>query len=410
MRAAQDNRKKIVGDLIEALEQGTPPWNRSWSESGRACNAVSDKPYRGINSLNLEIFRMRNKLDDPRFCTFKQASDAGWTIQKGERHAAKVEFWQWTKREEQADENGVVRKVEVDLERPIVHVYPVFHASQIEGIPVLERKVHDWDPVEKAERIIGESGAKIEHGGDEAFYNVTRDYIKLPPKERFHDAHGYYSTALHELAHWTGNENRLNRPMVSFQEDSEKYAREELRAEIGSMFICAETGVQQSEEHLQNHAAYVSHFIGILKKDPNELFRASADAEKATEYVLQHERRREREQAQIQEKDQKRAEGRQPAQKEGDLVEEVRSLNLVPGQVKIYDARGKGVYAGKILHSDMERGYSVQQVGKVSLLVHKHENLSRVPEVGESIKIQYKPNERASVSSYAKEKQQELAR
>ena len=171
--------------------------------------------------------------------------------------------------------------------------YVVFNGQQLEGLtPYVQDSTETNVPAgcDKAERILRESGADIRHGGDEAFYVPSRDFIKLPVIENFKTSADYYATALHELSHWTGHKSRLNRES-EYEEnhafDSQKYAFEELVAEISSMFVSSETGIDQSKEHFDDHASYVGGWLEVIKEDKDALF-------KAAEEILKHERERER--------------------------------------------------------------------------------------------------------------------
>src|SRR4029077_9362421 len=135
-----------------------------------------------------------------------------------------------------------------------------------------------FEVIEAAERILNNSGATILHDqADRAFYNRLSDSIHLPPNHAFHDAAGYYGTALHELAHWTGHPSRLDRTTLneSYRFGDVSYAKEELRAELASVFLAAERGIPHDPEQ---HAAYVGAWIKTLKEDKNEIFRAGHDA------------------------------------------------------------------------------------------------------------------------------------
>ena len=273
----------------------------------------------------------------------------------------------------------------------------VFHASQIEGMPPYEPPV--LNPIEtnkKAERILRESGADIRHGGSQPFYNIRDDYIQVPERDRFDSQADYYATALHELGHWTGHFSRLNRE-TSSDMHSETYAKEELVAEITSMFVSAETGIPQTQEHFDNHAAYVSHWIKAVKEDPNALFRAVNQAQKASEEILKYERVREREQVQTQTS----SEGQTSEQKPMLTEQTIRDMKLIEGDTKVYlKPRVDGQqYKGKILHVDESQGYCVQQVGRQSLVVHKLERMCEVPPLGEAVKISYGTgDEKAKIS------------
>jgi len=146
--------------------------------------------------------------------------------------------------------------------------------------------------VEAAEQILQNSGAIILHDqSDRAFYNRLADSIHLPAKNAFNDAPGYYGTALHELAHWSGHPSRLNRATLSesYRFGDISYAKEELRAELASVFLAAERGIPHDPEQ---HAAYVSSWISVLKQDKNEIFRAAHDASRAADFLFALERDR----------------------------------------------------------------------------------------------------------------------
>ena len=175
-------------------------------------------------------------------------------------------------------------------ERLIIKNYTVFHASQIEGISPYVPPKFDID--KKAERIIDESRAKISHKGVRAFYNFNDDCIQVPARWKFKTQYGYYATIFHELGHWTGHTARLNREQTG-DKDSFIYAKEELVAEIASMFISAETGIKQTQEHFDNHAAYIASWIKGIEEDNKVLFWAIRQAQKASDEILKYEHIRE---------------------------------------------------------------------------------------------------------------------
>lgn len=300
---AQEYRDELVKKLCEAMENGTAPWQKTWTDGDAPFNAVSGRSYRGINTINLALqSQALGHANDPRWLTFDQAKEKGWHVKQGEK-GTHVEFYKFDEKPK-FDEFGAPvldadGKQEVE-KSVLVRNYVVFHASQIEGIPPYEPKNRNSiEASEKAERILKESGAEIRHGGNEAFYNLTEDYIQVPERDQFKSQADYYATALHEVAHWTGHPSRLNRPTSSDMK-SETYAKEELVAEIASMFVSAETGIPQNQEHFDNHASYVNYWIKAVKEDPNALFKAVNQAQKASEEILKYERVREREQAQTQ--------------------------------------------------------------------------------------------------------------
>ena len=176
------------------------------------------------------------------------------------------------------------------LDRPRSYPYTVFNAEQCNGLPHRERPAgaQAWDPIEAAERVLKESGATIEHvRQDRVYYDLGRDLIVMPDKEQVPSGSTYYQSALHELGHWTGHPERLNRETlisgIKYGTSSPDYAREELRAEISSMM----TGDRLRLGHDPSRtAAYVDFRIQALKDDPREIYRASQDAQVISDYVL----------------------------------------------------------------------------------------------------------------------------
>ena len=391
---AQEYRDELVKKLCDAMEHGTAPWQRTWTDGDAPFNAVSGRSYHGINSINLAVqSQALGHAEDPRWCTFDQAKEKGWHVKPGEK-GTHIEFYKFDEKPK-VDEFGDPvldsdgkQKVEKSV---LVRNYVVFHASQIEGIMPYEPKARNpIETSEKAERILKESGAEIRQGGNEAFYNQAGDYIQVPERDQFKSQADYYSTALHELGHWTGHPSRLNRE-TSSDINSETYAKEELVAEITSMFVSAETGIPQTQEHFDNHAAYVDHWVKAIKEDPNALFKAVNQAQKASEEILKYERIREREQS----------EGQNPEQKPVLTEQTIRDMKLIEGDTKVFlKPRVDGQqYKGKILHVDESQGYCVQQVGRQSLVVHKLERMEEVPKIGEAVKISYGTNnEKAKIS------------
>jgi hypothetical protein len=163
----------------------------------------------------------------------------------------------------------------------------VFNAKQIDGIPnYIPKQRQEWEVAETGESILQNSGAQIRHDQhDRAFYSRAEDAIHLPGLEAFKTAADFYGTALHELAHWSGHPTRLNRQTLnkSYRFGDPNYAKEELRAELASVFIAAERGIPHNPEQ---HAAYVGSWIKSLQEDKNEIFRAARDAHKAADFII----------------------------------------------------------------------------------------------------------------------------
>jgi antirestriction protein ArdC len=277
----RDYRAEVTADIIHMLEEGTAPWQKPWEagELGRSpFNPTTNKPYRGGNVLGLMISGMRRGYTDPRWCTYKQAADNGWQVRKGEKATA-IEFWEIGRGKEDDGESDADKP----RSRMIHRVYSVFNAQQIEGIPALELPARKpFEAIEAGERMLSNSGADIRHGGAKAYYSPGTDHIQMPPRECFTDEPHYYSTALHELTHWAGAKHRLNRLTDNQPFGSPEYAKEEIRADLSSLFLSAELGIPYDPK---DQASYIQSWIKVLKNDKNEVFRAAADASRACDYL-----------------------------------------------------------------------------------------------------------------------------
>lgn len=281
-------RKAVTERLIGMLESGTAPWQKPWDAGIAAMNRphnYNGRPYHGVNALMLWCTAIDKGYEDPRWLTFKQVNKLGGHVNKGEK-AQIVEYWQWEKEVENPETGD---KEKVPLEHPKVYRAAVFNADQCTGLPKLRRQEQKWSPVERAENIIAANGVPVTHNTDgSAFYSPGGDFICLPPRESFATVDAYYSTLLHEVGHSTGHPTRLNREFGG-QFGSEGYAREELRAELASTFLCGELGIATTGSDEQ-HAAYVKSWVSALKNDYNEIFRAAADAEKICNYLYEREK------------------------------------------------------------------------------------------------------------------------
>lgn len=292
---------QVAEKLIEQLQAGTAPWQKPWNGEGLPAfelpyNAVTGNRYKGINTFSLLLAGH----EDPRWMTFNQATANDWNVKKGEK-ASLIQFVKVydmvAKRDEHGkpilNEEGKPVKINVKLDRPIITSAWVFNADQVDGISNLIKpdvKELGWSPIERAEQLIASSGAEIMHKqGDSAYYSPARDRITMPIKEQFEASDKYYATLLHELGHWTGHKDRLDRSIMN-KFGTEAYAREELRAEIASLLIGQELRIGHDPSQ---HAAYVESWIKVLKDTPFEIHAAAADAEKIFSYLITLEQKRE---------------------------------------------------------------------------------------------------------------------
>lgn len=294
--------EQVAAKIIEQLEQGTAPWQKPWQpgELRLPYNPTTGKEYKGMNTLWLHA----QGHGDPRWMTYNQAAGEGAQVRKGEK-GSHIVYWKFSDEKKATDdqgkpiidpETGKQKTIQVQLERPRSFTAVVFNASQIDGLPPLEARPIGPEPERHAlaETIMANSGAKIHHeAGDRAFYRPSTDSITLPERKQFETADNYYATALHELGHWTGHPSRLDRDL-SHPFGSEGYAREELRAEIASLMIGERLDIGHDPSQ---HAAYVGSWIKALKEDPKEIFRAAADAERISGFVMAFEHEQTQEQA-----------------------------------------------------------------------------------------------------------------
>lgn len=289
----RDYRQEVTDNIIKMLEEGTAPWQKPWQPGAleMPINPTSERLYRGGNAMQLMATAVMRGYDDPRWLTYRQAQQNGWQVRQGEKGTA-IEYWEFPDRsksnrevtEPSSDDGPADGK---QPRRMIHRVYSVFNAKQIEGIPAHEpKRREEFEIVQAGESILQHSGARISHDqNDRAYYNRHVDAIHLPPKSAFRTAADYYGTALHELGHWTGHDSRLNRETLNSSKNfgDENYAKEELRAELASIFLAAERGIPHDPA---NHAAYVGSWIKALQDDKNEIFRAAKDAHRATDFLL----------------------------------------------------------------------------------------------------------------------------
>lgn len=270
--------------IIEQLKSETAPWVKPW-QAGHLMpphNPISGTVYKGINNLML----LTAGHDDPRWMTYKQAQDKGWQVRKGSK-AETIVFWKFFDGPAAGSGSKEVQLTGKDQRRPpIVRLAKVFNASQVDGIPALAPSTPEWSPNDRAQAIIKHSGADIRHSeNDSAFYLPVSDSIHLPPKEAFETAGAYYATLIHEMGHWSGHASRLDRDMSS-RFGTPEYAKEELRAEIGSMMMAQELGLAHDPG---DHVSYIKNWITILQDDPKELQRAARDADKIRGFLLEFE-------------------------------------------------------------------------------------------------------------------------
>jgi len=284
----RDLRQEVTDAIIAALEKGVAPWQKPWQPGAfeMPFNPTSGKQYRGGNTIHLMVVGMRNGYEDPRWLTYRQAHENDWQVRRGEK-GTQIEFWQFPAARTSAHEDSRDDTTDSRRDRVLCRVYTVFNGSQVEGIPARAARVRqEWEIVKSGEAVLRNSGARISHDqADRAFYNRVSDTIHLPLRAAFPTPGDFYGTAYHELVHWAGHPTRLNRETLneSYCFGDLNYAKEELRAELASVFLMAERGIPHNPD---SHAAYLSAWLEVLREDKHEIFRAARDAHKAADLLL----------------------------------------------------------------------------------------------------------------------------
>jgi|JI10StandDraft_1071094.scaffolds.fasta_scaffold51969_7 antirestriction protein ArdC len=277
---------RVTAKIVEDLAQGVRPWARPWN-AGHAAGPVSrplranGTPYRGINVLLLWVEAQDKNYTAPIWMTYKQAQAMGAQVRKGETGTLVVFADRLTKTE--TNDKGE------ETERQIAFMkgYTVFNVEQIDGLPghYTAPAVLPASPLPRldaAESFFAATGADIRHGGNRAFYAPGVDRVQMPPRDSFRDAESYAATLAHELTHWTGHESRLNRDLRNRFGDH-AYAAEELIAEMGAAFLCADLGLAALPR--PDHAAYLGSWLSVLQADSRAIFTAATQAQRAADYL-----------------------------------------------------------------------------------------------------------------------------
>jgi antirestriction protein ArdC len=278
----RDLYEAVSARIVAELETGAAPWIKPWSSTPGAnmpCNAATNRPYSGCNVVLLWMAQAAG-YRTPRFLTFKQALDLGGHIRKGER-GTKVYFVKQLKvSDKDADDDITTRIV------PLLRDYTVFNVDQCENLPERIAAPGAVKPRNSDERsaaidaFLACTGASIREGSGEAYYLPGADFISLPQLEAFKNAAHFYSTAFHELGHWSGHKSRLARDL-RHRFGERAYAAEELVAELCSAFLCAEFSIDGD----LRHAGYIQNWIGLLKADTRAFFTACSRAQAAADFL-----------------------------------------------------------------------------------------------------------------------------
>jgi len=286
-----DVYQAVTDQIVRAIEGGTGPFQLPWyRESGRiGCpvNAHTGKPYRGVNVITLWASALSGQFGSGYWASYRQWQALGAQVRKGAKGSLIV-FYKTLKVDLARKDDS---KEETRKRIPLARASYVFNAEQVDG----------WAPPpapaspgvlahSKADAFIEATGATIRHGGDRAYYSPRDDFIQVPERERFlgtptsSASEGYYATLLHELTHWSGHASRLDRDLRG-RFGGSSYAMEELVAELGAAFLCADLAVANHPR--ADHAAYIDHWLSVLRCDKKALFHAAASASRAAAYLAE---------------------------------------------------------------------------------------------------------------------------
>lgn len=266
--------QQVTDQIIKQLEAGATPWVKQWNGSSSADhNAATGRRYNGVNTLILAMSAAANGFKSTQWATYKQWLELGGQVRKGTKGTTIIFYSPVSGSKIAAD--GTEKTY-----RYVLQSYSVFNADQIDGYTPAAAPVKTFNSIAALEALATDSGAVIKHGGDKAFYSPSEDFIQMPHKTDFTNEAAYYATLLHEMAHWSGNANRLNRDL-SGRFGNEAYAAEELIAELSAAFLCAE---YQIDGDLR-HAGYIASWLRILKNDNKAVFKAAAMAQKSADYI-----------------------------------------------------------------------------------------------------------------------------
>jgi antirestriction protein ArdC len=278
----KDVFQKVTDQIVKAIEEGAGSYRMPWRTSGgfphSPVNAVTKRPYRGINILVLWATAQEKDYKSGTWATYKQWAELGGQVRKGEK-SANVVFWKFFDREEKAEtaEERSSKRI------PMARDYWVFNSDQVDGYRKVEEIPFSKDErIEQADGFFRSLEVKILDGGNRAFYQPADDAVFMPPFGAFKEALFYYSVLSHETTHWSGAKHRLNRDM-EHRFGTEGYAMEELVAELGAAFLCSELGLPSDPR--ADHAPYISSWLKALKNDKRAIFTAAAKAQEAVDWM-----------------------------------------------------------------------------------------------------------------------------
>lgn len=283
-------RAHVVEKIVEDMKRDGLRWSEPYLPTMTPHNPVTGTVYQGGNRLHLAFVGMERGFTDNRWCTFNQIRNAGWHLRKGAESAI-IEKWKTYAIREENEETGETEITGHYL--CLMGWWNVFNASEIDGISPEVRPQHESDLTSAiaADLIVSSRCPVVESSAfmGKAAYAPLRDAILIAPRETFRSDESFTRTLLHEMTHSTGHPSALGRS-CNTDFGSPEYAKEELVAELGSLFVSADLGIQSADmegEFYDNHVAYLKSWIHALEDDPDYLFKAASQADKASGYLME---------------------------------------------------------------------------------------------------------------------------
>jgi len=286
-----DAAASITDELIGIIDRGVLPWRKPWRVGGSSVPLRHNgEPYQGINNFLLTMRTLMVGYTSPYWMTLRQANELDAKIIKGSRSSVVV-YYGTAERDRNENASGDEIEAEETGSVPFMKSYRVFNADQIEG---LDARFHpelpdahaypERAPIPHMQGFFEAIGATVSFSGREACYVPTLDKIYIPPIELFEDPLNFYAVWGHELGHWTKARHRLNRSYGDARFGNTAYAREEIVAELCTVFLGQKLGF--SAHRLELNAAYLDNWLRVLRADKRAIFKHAADAQKACDYLV----------------------------------------------------------------------------------------------------------------------------
>jgi antirestriction protein ArdC len=275
----------VTAQIIAAIEAGaghcTMPWHSCIASVMMPVNAATEMPYHGVNIVALWAQAATKRYVTGYWASYQQWRKLGAQVRGGERGSLIIFY----KKLEPSNET------DADTEAPrfVARASHVFNVEQVDGWEIPRRKrSSEVETNEQIEAFVRATKADVRHGSSRACYHRQGDYIEMPDLDQFtgtptsSPTEAYYAVKLHELIHWTGAPQRIDRTFGKRFGDRD-YAFEELIAELGAAFLCSAFAIVNAPR--PDHAAYISSWLDILGRDRKAIFAAAHMAQEAMEYL-----------------------------------------------------------------------------------------------------------------------------